>query len=80
MSIQKHLHLIAPYIPFPTDFGGAIDVFYRIVALKELGVRIHLHCFEYNRGNQKNLKTIAKKFTTIKGACYGKSFFQKCLT
>lgn len=32
-----------------------IDVFYRIKALHELGVKIHLHCFEYGRGKQPEL-------------------------
>ncbi|MEO5783149.1 MAG: glycosyltransferase [Ginsengibacter sp.] len=32
-----------------------IDVFYRVKALHESGVKIHLHCFEYGRGEQSVL-------------------------
>lgn len=42
-------------MPYPADYGGVIDVFYRIKALYEVGVKIHLHCFEYGRGLQPEL-------------------------
>ena len=32
------------------------DLFYKIKTLHELGVKIHLHCFEYGRGQQPELK------------------------
>jgi hypothetical protein len=44
-----HLHIISFDIPYPPDYGGVIDVFYKIKALHEAGVKIHLHCFEYGR-------------------------------
>lgn len=43
-------------VPLPADYGGAIDIFYRIKALHSLGVKIHLHCFEYGRGVQPELE------------------------
>ncbi len=49
MKESQQLHLIAFNIPFPANYGGVIDVFYKIKALHELGVEIHLHCFEYGR-------------------------------
>jgi hypothetical protein len=47
--MDKHLHIVAFDIPYPPNYGGAIDVFFRIKALSESGVKIILHCFEYNR-------------------------------
>ncbi len=44
-----HLHIISFDIPWPANYGGVIDVFYKIRALHQAGVRIHLHCFEYHR-------------------------------
>ena len=41
------IHLVSFAIPFPADYGGVIDVYYRMRALRRLGVRIHLHCFQY---------------------------------
>jgi len=46
---ESHLHIVSFDIPFPADYGGVIDVFYRLKALSETGVKIHLHCFEYGR-------------------------------
>lgn len=36
-------------MPLPADYGGVIDVFYRLRALHRAGVKIHLHCFTYGR-------------------------------
>ncbi len=44
-----HLHIISFDIPYPANYGGVIDVFYKIKALHAAGVKIHLHCFEYHR-------------------------------
>jgi hypothetical protein len=42
-------------VPFPPDYGGVFDLFYKITALHKAGIRIHLHCFEYGRGEQRAL-------------------------
>ena len=44
----KSLHIVAFDIPYPANYGGAIDVFYRIKALHLAGVHIKLHCFHKN--------------------------------
>jgi hypothetical protein len=46
---MKQLHIISFNVPYPADYGGVIDVFHKIKALSELGVKIHLHCFVYGR-------------------------------
>ena len=51
-----HLHIISFDVPYPANYGGVIDVFYRVKALSEAGVKVHLHCFEYGRGEQEILK------------------------
>jgi len=45
----KDLHVVAFDIPVPVNYGGAIDIFYKLKALKNAGIKIHLHCFEYDR-------------------------------
>ncbi|MBP6575208.1 MAG: glycosyltransferase [Flavobacteriales bacterium] len=42
-------------MPWPPDYGGVIDVFHKVKALHGIGVHVHLHCFEYGRGKQKEL-------------------------
>lgn len=49
------MHIVSLDVPLPANYGGAIDIFYRIKALHKLGVKIHLHCFEYGRGQHKEL-------------------------
>jgi hypothetical protein len=37
------------------------DLFYKIKTLHELGVKIHLHCFEYGRGRQPELNNYCEE-------------------
>ncbi len=46
---EQHLHIISFDIPWPANYGGVIDVFFKIRSLYAAGVKIHLHCFEYHR-------------------------------
>ena len=58
---MKHLHIIAFDIPLPANYGGAIDVFYRLKALHEQGVAITLHCFDYARPHNDELNNYCEK-------------------
>lgn len=54
---NKHLHIISFDIPFPANYGGIIDVFYKLKALHQKGIKVHLHCFEYgDRSASKELE------------------------
>jgi len=55
------LHIVCHSIPFPADYGGAMDIFYKIKALYEKGVRIKLHCFVYDRDPQPELESYCEK-------------------
>lgn len=46
--MNRHLHIVCLDAPWPADYGGAIDMFYKIKALSKAGIRIHLHYFQYN--------------------------------
>ncbi|MEI7492221.1 MAG: glycosyltransferase family 1 protein [Bacteroidota bacterium] len=56
--MEQHLHIVSFDIPYPPDYGGVIDVYYKIKTLSEAGVKIHLHCFEYNRKPEKKLEDL----------------------
>lgn len=59
---DKTLHIISFDNPFPADYGGVIDVFYKIKSLHALGYRIHLHCFyEHRKEVAPELKEITKE-------------------
>jgi len=57
---QNHIHIVSFNIPYPADYGGVIDVYYKLKALHNLGIRIHLHCFEYGREQSDMLNVICE--------------------
>ena len=58
---NNKLHIVSFDVPFPPDYGGIIDVFYKIKSLSELGIEIYLHAFEYKIGKSEELEKICKK-------------------
>lgn len=52
---NKKLHIVSFDVPYPADYGGAVDVYYKIKSLTALGCEIILHCYEYGRGLQDEL-------------------------
>ena len=59
--METTLQLVAFNIPYPPDYGGVIDVFYKIKALAESGVSVYLHCFEYDRPQAIELEKYCTK-------------------
>lgn len=57
---EKKLHIISFDNPFPADYGGVIDVFYKIKALHQHGIKIYLHCFYQDRNH---VSETLKKYT-----------------
>jgi hypothetical protein len=55
---SHYLHVVSLTIPFPPHFGGAIDIYYKIKALHECGVKVILHCFEYDQSPSEELNKI----------------------
>jgi hypothetical protein len=55
----KGIHIIALDVPFPPDYGGVIDIYFKAKALKESGIKVVLHCFEYGRGQAHDFTAIA---------------------
>ena len=53
---DQHLHIVTHDVPYPADFGGVVDLFYKIKWLYNIGIKIHLHCFLSNRCEQEELK------------------------
>ena len=67
--MEKHLHIIAFTIPFPVDYGGVFDLFYKLQALQQQGVSIHLHCFENGNEEQPELNKY----------CYSVNYYKRNL-
>ena len=59
--METALQLVAFNIPYPPDYGGVIDIFYKVKALSECGVSVYLHCFEYDRPQTTELEKYCAK-------------------
>lgn len=46
--MSEKLHIVCLDAPSPPDYGGAIDMYYKIKSLAEIGKKISLHYFNYN--------------------------------
>lgn len=64
---EKTLHIVSFDNPYPPNYGGVIDVFYKIKALSEIGYTIHLHCF---------VKEIPLEFDELKRLCQSVCFYE----
>lgn len=47
-------------MPYPPNYGGVIDVYYKLYWLKQQGIKIHLHCFVYGRNPAKALEDLCE--------------------
>lgn len=58
--MDKYINIVAFNIPWPANYGGVIDVYYKMLALHRCGVKITLHCFEYERPHSKELEALCE--------------------
>ena len=54
-QLTSKLHIVCFDVPFPPNYGGVMDVFYKIRSLSESGIQIYLHVFQYGRQEQIEL-------------------------
>ena len=56
--MNNDLHIVSFNVPWPANYGGVMDVFYRLRALSRAGLRIHLHCYTYGRAETPELEAL----------------------
>jgi hypothetical protein len=61
MSFENRLHIISFDNPYPPNYGGVIDVFYKLKVLHKAGIKITLHAFEYGRKPSSELNRFCDK-------------------
>ncbi len=54
LSNKRILHIVAFDVPFPANYGGVIDIYYKIKAIYEEGIDIKLHVYNYGRKLSKS--------------------------
>ena len=62
----ESINIISFDVPFPANYGGVIDVFYKLKTFHKMGVKVHLHCFEYGRDEQPELEKYCESVTYYK--------------
>ena len=75
--MEKHLHIIALNVPYPADYGGVYDLFYKLPALQNEGVKIHLHCFTKERSELPELNKYCEEVYYYKRDLSAKKLFSK---
>lgn len=74
----ERLNIVCLDVPFPANYGGAIEEFYKLKAISELGIKIHLHCFVYgDRKPQEHLNQFCEKVFYYKRARSVKYLFSQ---
>lgn len=58
---ERKLHIVCHDVPYPPDYGGVFDLYYKIMTLHEEGIKIHLHCFTSGREEQPILNTFCEQ-------------------
>ncbi|MDG1038323.1 MAG: hypothetical protein P8O89_05230 [Polaribacter sp.] len=60
--MTKKIQIVSFDIPYPPKYGGVIDIYYKIEALKKQGIKIYLHTFLYdNNIQQQKLESLCDK-------------------
>ncbi len=54
----KGINIVSFNVPYPPNYGGIIDVYYKVKALKEIGCEVVLHCYEYERPAAPELEAL----------------------
>jgi hypothetical protein len=76
-SAKEYIHLVAFDIPYPANYGGVIDIFYKIKSLHACGVKVILHCYEYGRSRSAELNKICHAVYYYKRRTFKNPFYSK---
>jgi hypothetical protein len=60
-TLNKKLHLVSFDVPYPSDYGGVMDVYHKMKSLAESGIEIYLHLYTHGRKEQNILKKYCKE-------------------
>ena len=74
---DNHIHIVSFDVPCPVNYGGVIDVFFKLKALHERGFKVHFHCFEYGREHSERLESLCYSVDYYKRDMSFLKFFSK---
>jgi hypothetical protein len=74
--VSEYIHIVCLDVPSPPDYGGAIDMYHKIVALRSIGKKIILHYFNYkNNRDAEDLKKYCEEINVYNRSSFLKSLF-----
>ena len=76
-TFDNHIHIVSFDVPCPVNYGGVIDVFFKLKALVERGFKVHFHCFEYGREHSDRLESLCVETHYYKRDMSLKNLFSK---
>lgn len=60
--MSPRLHVVVFNVPWPPNYGGVIDAWYRLQELARAGLALHIHVFDYGRGRAAELERLGRVF------------------
>lgn len=60
-SSRQRIHVVSLQVPFPPDYGGVIDIYYKLKALKAARYEVFLHTYQYDRPQAPQLDEVADR-------------------
>jgi len=77
IETHENLHVVAFDVPSPPDYGGVIDIFYKVKSLSERGVKVHLHCYTYGRSESSELNELCESVRYYKRKVFKNPIYNK---
>jgi hypothetical protein len=56
--VANEINIVSFDVPWPPDYGGVTDVYWKLFWLHRAGIRIHLHCFTSRRPPAPELEKV----------------------
>jgi hypothetical protein len=61
ICMEKRIQVVAFEVPYPPNYGGIIDIFYKLKSLHYSGYAVTLHAFESHRGKHAELEKLCRE-------------------
>ena len=58
---RLRIHVVSLQVPFPPDYGGVIDIYYKLKAFRAAGYEVYLHTYQYDRQRAPQLDAVADR-------------------
>jgi len=75
--VKKEVEIISFDVPYPPDYGGVIDVYFKVKAFRKTDIKVNMHCFEYGRKPSQELESLCENVYYYKRNVSKTNLFQR---